>query len=178
MAVGLVVTVSVQVVIVAQLVDTSDRNTRGFEKICFVEHVFLAIHKERLSKDKSVQRSERGEVEPPVVPAGLSARGNGNSETVADVVAVEGFGGEKIVFVENGRPLQLDKDGTSIRGSVAQVERVGSCVTAVQESVVGHKMAFVFFDGKGKNSGLAFDLVEMASFPVDIVAIQPLQTHK
>ena len=40
------------------------------------------------------------------------------------------------------------------------------------------EVVFFLFNGEGQDARLALDLVEVASFPVDVVAVQPLQQNK
>jgi len=126
--------------VVAKVVDAVNSDAGGFEKVHFVEHVVLLVHQVGLGQNETVHSSQTGEVKLSVVPAGFGARADSDAETVADVVTVDGFGGEQVVSIQDGRPLQFEEDGLSFGCGVTKVVRVGSGVASVEEGVVGDKV--------------------------------------
>jgi len=170
-----VVTVGVDVVVVS-VVDARDIEARSLEEVGLVEDVVLPVHQGGSGFDKSVHRAERVEEELAVVPPGVGAGAHSDAETVTDVVAVFGLGGEKVVFIEDGRPLNLEEDRATCGLGVTQVKGVGTGVATVEESVVVSEFVgfILILEGEVHDTRLADNLVQVADLPVDIVSVQPV----
>jgi hypothetical protein len=161
-------------VVVVTIVNAGYIKSGGLEEIGLVEDVVLSVHQGRSGFDKSVQRAEGVKEEFAVVPPGVGAGAHGNAKTVTDVVAVFGLGGKKVVFIKDGRPLDLEEDRAAGGLSVTQIKGIWPSIATVEESVVVSKfVAFILIlEGEVHDARLPYNLVQMADLPVDVVSVK------